>query len=554
VQRLGVVLMSLPARAAASAAGHDLPAVEAVGIHKRFGSTQALRGVDLALRPGQCLGLVGRNGAGKSTLVSILSGVQPQDAGEIRFDGSPAPPPGATGAWRRKIATVFQHSMVVPGLTVAENVFLGRQPLRRGSRFGMVDWRRMREQTRQVMAEWGFQIDANEPCANLTVEQRQVVEIARALAAGTRCLLLDEPTAALERGAVQRLFERIRQLTGSGVAVLYISHHLEEVFEICQDVAVVRDGELVLTAPTADLSNSDLVTAMVGAEAAAPAQTAARLTGAASGAAPGAAGRHEPVRLSVEHVSLASPGTSLIDVSLQIAAGERVGLTGLRGSGATTLARVIAGAVAPGAGRVLLDGQALPAGRRDVALHAGIGYIPEDRQREGFVATLGVAENVTMTITDLLARFAGILLPGTRAAAAAPLARSLSVVWAGPGQPTGELSGGNQQKVTVARAMAREPTLIVAVTPTRGVDVASKELLLRALADAADSGSRPGLLLATDELNDLVICDRVIVMVRGGIFAEFTQPPFSREELIAATEGLTLGARSAGHNEQEPER
>jgi simple sugar transport system ATP-binding protein len=544
--------MNRPARAAALAAGPVVPAAEAVGIHKRFGSTQALRGVDLALRPGQCLGLVGRNGAGKSTLVSILSGVQPQDAGEIRFDGNPAPPPGATGAWRRKIATVFQHSMVVPGLTVAENVFLGRQPLRRGRRLGVVDWRRMREQTRQVMAEWGFEIDANEPCANLTVEQRQVVEIARALAAGTRCLLLDEPTAALERGAVQRLFERIRQLTGSGVAVLYISHHLEEVFEICQDVAVVRDGELVLTAPTAGLSTSDLVTAMVGAQAGASARAAVRPAGAAhGGAAHGGAARDEPARLAVEHVSLASAGTSLIDVSLRVAAGERVGLTGLRGSGATMLARVVAGATAPGAGRVLLDGRELPAGRRDAALRAGVGYIPEDRQREGFVATLSVAENVTMTITDLLARFVGVLLPGTRAAAAAPLARRLSVVSAGLGQPAGELSGGNQQKVTVARAVARDPTLIVAVTPTRGVDVASKELLLRALADAADSGGRPGLLLATDELDDLVICDRVIVMVRGEVFAEFTHPPFGREELIAATEGLNRGGLAGRHNEQE---
>ena len=538
--------------------GPGVPAAEAAGIHKRFGSTQALRGVDLALWPGQCLGLVGRNGAGKSTLVSILAGVQPPDAGEVRFDGNPAPPPGATGAWRSKIATVFQHSMVVPGLTVAENVFLGRPPLRRGRRAGIVDWRAMREQTRQVMGEWGFQIDADEPCANLTVEQRQVVEIARALAAGTRCLLLDEPTAALERGAVQRLFERIRQLTGNGVAVLYISHHLEEVFEICQDVAVVRDGELILTGPAAGLSTGDLVTAMVGRQAG-PAGTAPRRPAGApgggersgSGERAGTGERAQPPRLAVERVSLASPGTSLSGISLRVAAGERVGLTGLRGSGATTLARVVAGATAPDSGRVLLDGRQLPAGRRDAALHAGVGYIPEDRQREGLVAALGVAENITMSITDLLASFAGVLLPGTRAAAAAPLAHRLSVVSAGPGQPAGLLSGGNQQKVTVARAMAREPALIVAITPTRGVDVASRELLLRALAGAADSGARPGLLLATDELDDLMICDRVIVMVRGEVFAEFTEPPFDREELIAATEGLALGGRAAERNDTE---
>jgi simple sugar transport system ATP-binding protein len=549
VQRLGVVLMSEPTTGAASAAGPAAPPAEAIGVHKQFGSTQALRGVDLALQPGQCLGLVGRNGAGKSTLVSILSGVQPADSGEVRFDGGPAPPPGATGAWRRKIATVFQHSMVVPGLTVAENVFLGRPPLRRGRRLGIVDWRRMREQTRQVMSEWGFDIDADEPCANLTVEQRQVVEIARALAAGTRCLLLDEPTAALERGAVQRLFERIRQLTASGVAVLYISHHLEEVFGICQDVAVIRDGQLVLTAPVAGLSTGDLVTAMVGTQAG----TAARDAGGRGGdAVPSAGAAQEPPRLAVENVSLVSPGTSVVSVSLAVRAGERVGITGLRGSGATTLARIVAGAVTPGAGRVLLGGKELPTGRPDAALRAGIGYIPEDRQREGYVAALGVAENVTMTISDLLAKFAGIVLPGEKARAAAPLTRTLSVVSSGPGQPVGELSGGNQQKVTVARALARDPKLIVAITPTRGVDVASKELLLRALAEAAGAGGRPGLLLATDELDDLVICDRVIVMVRGEVFAEFTEPPFDREALIAATEGLAAGGRATARNGQEP--
>ena len=540
--------MSEPAQVPVPAAGADAPAVAAEGIYKQFGSTQALRGVGLTLRPGQCLGLVGRNGAGKSTLVSILSGILQPDAGEVRFDGHPAPPPGAAEAWRAKIATVFQHSMVVPGLTVAENVFLGRPPLRAGRRLGVVDWRRMRAQTRQIMADWGFRVDANEPCASLTVEQRQVVEIARALAAGTRCLLLDEPTAALERDAVRRLFDRIRQLTANGVAVLYISHHLEEVFEICQDVAVIRDGQLVLTAPMAGLSTGDLVTAMVGEQAGAAAAVTARPGGAAPGRDP-----QETPRLVAEHVSLTTAATSLRDVSLQVRPGERVGLTGLRGSGATTLARIVAGAVAPDTGRVLLDGHVLPPGRRETALRAGVGYVPEDRQREGFVAALGVAENVTMTIADLLARFAGVLPPGVRARAAAPIARKLSVISAGLGQPVGELSGGNQQKVTVARALARDPALIVAITPTRGVDVASRELLLQALAGATGTDGRPGLLLATDELDDLVICDRVIVLVRGEVFTEFGAPPFDREALIAATEGLAAGdGRAAEHDGQEP--
>jgi simple sugar transport system ATP-binding protein len=518
------------------AASAARPAAEAAGIHKQFGSTQALRGVDLTLQAGRCLGLVGRNGAGKSTLVSILSGIYPADSGEVRFDGRPAPALGNVGAWRGQIATVFQHSMVVPGLTVAENVFLGRQP----RRAGLVDWRRMREQTRQVMAEWGFQIDVAQPCANLTVEQRQIVEIARALAAGTRCLLLDEPTAALERGAIERLFARVRQLTLSGVAILYISHHLEEVFEICQDVAVVRDGELVLTGPASGLSKDDLVTAMVGPDAAA---TRADLTrgvpggaAAARPAATAAANQGAPL-LVVDHVSAESAGGRVRDTSLQLRTGERVGITGLLSAGVTTLARIVAGAAPYGPGRVLLDGKQLAPGRRDLALRAGVGYLPEDRQADGFVPLLGVAENATMTITDWLARLAGFLRPQTRAAAAAPLARTLSIRSAGPNQPVGELSGGNQQKVTAARALARKPRLIVAVTPTRGVDVASKALLLAELARVtAETGA--ALLLATDELDDLAICDRVVVLVRGQPFTEFTEPPFDREALIAATEGI----------------
>ena len=507
------------------------PAVEAAGIHKRFGSTRALRGVDLSLQPGRCLGLVGRNGAGKSTLVSILSGLVAPDTGEVRLDGRPAPSLGDIAAWRGRIAAVFQHSMVVPNLTVAENVFLGRPPARRG----VVDWRRMREQTRKVMTDWGFDVNADTACGNLTVEQRQVVEITRALAAGTRCLLLDEPTAALERGAAQRLFERIRQLQAQGVAILYISHHLEEVFEICTDVAVLRDGELVRTAPLAEVTKDDLVTAMVGeqnisaertvASASAPRERA----GAAAAAGPGP-------DLLVEGVTFASPGVFLGNVSLTVRAGERVGVTGLRGSGATTLARIVAGAIAPDVGQVRLGDRVLRPGDRASALRAGIGYIPEDRQADGFVPLLGAAENIAMTITDRIARI-GFISPRTREARAAPLARRLSLVSAGLGQPVRELSGGNQQKVTVARALASDPVLIVAITPTRGVDVASKELLLSEL-DRITAETGASLLLASDELDDLVICDRVVVLVRGEIFTEFTEPPFDREALIAATEGL----------------
>jgi len=505
------------------------PAVEAAGIHKRFGSTRALRGVDLSLLPGRCLGLVGRNGAGKSTLVSILSGLYPPDAGEVRLDGHPAPSLGNIAAWRGRIATVFQHSMVVPGLTVAENIFLGCQPLRRG---GFVDWGRMRQQARKVMTDWGFDVNANTACGNLTVEQRQVVEITRALAAGTRCLLLDEPTAALERGAAERLFERVRQLQAQGVAILYISHHLEEVFEICTDVSVLRDGEMVLTAPLAEVTKDDLVTAMVGQEN----LSTERCVASAPGSRVRAPARAARPDLVVDGVTFASPGVFLGNVSLTVGGGERVGITGLRGSGATTLARIVAGAETPDAGQVRFGDHVLRPGDRAGALRDGIGYIPEDRQADGFVPLLGAAENISMTVTERIAR-GGFVGPRRREALAAPLARRLSLVSAGLGQPVRELSGGNQQKVTVARALASDPALIVAITPTRGVDVASKELLLAEL-DRITTETGASLLLASDELDDLVICDRVVVLVRGEVFTEFTEPPFDREALIAASEGL----------------
>ncbi|HEX4092406.1 MAG TPA: sugar ABC transporter ATP-binding protein [Trebonia sp.] len=519
--------------------------VEVTGIEKRFGTTRALHDVSLSIRAGQCLGLVGRNGAGKSTLVSILSGLVEPDAGTVAFGGEPAPRVGDTGRWHEWIATVFQHSMIVPDLSVAENVFLGSTP-------GLISWRAMRNRTSAIMREWGFDIAAGTLCRDLSVEQLQIVEIARALARGAKCVLLDEPTATLERDAGRRLFDRVRQLTAGGVAVLYISHHLEEVFEICQDVAVLRDGELVLAAPTAELSRDDLVLAMVGAshnqslersEVTAIGHPASG-TGASPAGQASAAGPAQPARdvvLSVEDLTADSTRGRLSGVSLQVRVGEIVGVTGLLSAGVATIGRVIAGAEQSTGGQVKVRGRRVPSGQRDVAQRAGVGYIPEDRHREGFVSHLGVAENVTMTITKRLADRFGLVSPARRVTAAAPLTRRLSLVSSGPGQPVGELSGGNQQKVTVARTLAHDPSLIVAITPTRGVDVASKELLLGSLSGVARD-NQAGVLLCSDELSDLDICDRVIVLVRGEIFTEFTEPPFDRDALIVATEGIAQEA------------
>jgi simple sugar transport system ATP-binding protein len=506
-------------------AGDQAAVLQAQGITKRFGSTVALRSVDARLDAGRCLGLVGRNGAGKSTLVSILSGLVAPDEGAVTFDGRPAPRTSDVSSWKERISTVYQRSMVVPWLTVAENVFLGSQP----TRSGVIRWREMRERTAAITEEWGFEIDPDTKCKDLSVDQLQIVEIARALAAGTRCVLLDEPTAALERAGIATLFDRVRHMVERGVAVLYISHHLEEVFEICSDVTVLRDGAVVLSAETAALEKEDLVAAMVGDIASGDeAHDTARRTLTRD---------RSRVRLRLDEVNRESAQGAVHGVSLEVAAGERVGVTGLLSSGVATLGRVAAGIEPLDSGQVLIDGKAIKTGDRRAALRAGVGYVPADRQLDGFVGQLGVAENETMTIVDSLSSRVGLLRPQTRHQAAAPIATGLSLVASSLNQEVRELSGGNQQKVTVGRALIHRPGVIVAITPTRGVDIASKALLLETLSSTALE-NEAALLLLSDELDDLALCDRVVVLVRGAVFAEFNEPPFDRELLIAATEGL----------------
>jgi simple sugar transport system ATP-binding protein len=329
-------------------------------------------------------------------------------------------------------------------------------------------------------------------------------------------------------------------LVAAGVAVLYISHHLEEVFEVCDDVAVLRDGELVLAQTTAGLSKDELVAAMVGPNVAA-------MTTTTRTQANGTEGRvhrdHGRPCLIVDHLSAVSARGAVRDVSLEVRHGERVGLAGLLGAGVATLARAVAGNQSWTSGKIEVEGIALVPRRPDKALKAGVGYVPEDRRAEGFVRMLSVGENSTMTIVDRLANRLGVVLPRKRDAAARPLAQRLSIVSAGLSQLVGELSGGNQQKVTVARAVASTPKLVVAITPTRGVDVASKATLLEALSSlASDEGT--AVLLATDDLDDLVICDRVVVLRNGEVVAEFTDPPFEREALIGAIEGFVADEKA----------
>jgi simple sugar transport system ATP-binding protein len=497
-------------------------AAEAEAIWKSFGRTKALQDVSVSVLPGECHALVGRNGAGKSTLVAVMTGLIKPDAGTVRLYGGPAPSLADRSAWQQRVACVYQRSMVVPSLSVAENIFLNR------SERSLVRWRELRRQARALLLEWGFDLDVEEPASALSVEQKQIVEIARALGLGARFLILDEPTASLESGAIERLFERVRRVKASGVGILYISHHLEEIYEICDTVTVLRDGRRITAAPVAELDHDRLVAAMVGGELA-RAQDAVAVAGDAAG----------PTRLELSHVSVRSPLGYADDVSLAVRAGECLGLFGLRGSGAVALADAVAGLVKPSGGSILLDGRPLDPGKVDRALARGVAYVPEDRHARGFVPTLGVRENLTIPILDRLSRW-GLVRSGRARAAAAPIAERLQIVSSGWEQPVAELSGGNQQKVVVGRALVSRPSLLVVNSPTVGVDIASKEALLGVIDEARRAGT--AVLLVSDDLDELRICTRVLALRRGEVVREFATPPWDRQLLIAAAEGFEAAA------------
>lgn len=500
----------------------------AQGIWKAFGETQALRDVSLEVASSECHGLVGRNGAGKSTLVATFTGLIRPDRGVVKFGTEVAPALADRAAWQRQVACVYQKSMVVPSLTVAENVFLNRTT---GNDHGIVNWRVMRSRARQVMLDWGFDLDVNRLVRDLSVEQRQVVEIARALSVGARFLILDEPTASLEKAAIERLFERIRRLKESEVGILYISHHLEEIYEICDRVTVLRDGERVLSQLVGEIKQDRLVEAMVGVAPQRMTEIAALNPVIASGL---------PL-LEISHLRIQATLGPVQDVSFSVSKGECVGLVGLQGSGTATVADTIVGLVKPISGEIRLDGKPIQTGRVDATLRQGVTYVPEDRHARGFIPYLGVGENLTLCILDHVSN-RGIVSLSAGNAVAAGLVEQLGIVASGLKQPVGQLSGGNQQKVVVGRALARRPSVLVAVSPTVGVDVAAKESLLNVISAARDGGT--AVLLVSDDLEDLRICTRLLVMVKGKLIKEYLEPPWDRHELIAAVEGLeTTSAR-----------
>lgn len=493
-------------------------AAEARGVCKSFAHIKVLHDVSVSIPIGDARALVGRNGAGKSTLVGLLTGIHAPSQGEIWLAGQAAPAPDDRRAWRERVACVYQRWMVIPQLTVAENLFLNDHPTRAG---GAVDWRRLRDQSMAALKEWGLDIDPDLEASRLTVEQRQIVEIARALLQGSRFIILDEPTAELERREVNRLFDRIRQLQENGVTFLYISHHLEEIYDICKTVTVMRDGRVVAESPLSELSKDRLVAAMVG-DAAPPASNATKPQDGARGHGTG-----------LEMRDVALPG-QVKDFNLEVKFGECVGLVGLAGSGKEDVAAAAVGLIEPLHGMVLINDAPAPTGSVSAVRAMGVAFVARDRHVQGLFPLMTLADNLTVTIWRKLGQL-GLISPSAQARRAQAQIADLGIVASSGQQSIGELSGGNQQKAMVGRALASEPKVLVLAAPTQGVDIASKRALFEIVERSKQRGM--AILIVSDDLDELVICDRVEVIFRGRIVRRF-QRGWGEHEMVTAIEGL----------------
>ena len=493
------------------------------GVSKRFGPTLALDNVSLTLRTGEARALIGRNGAGKSTLIAIITGLLHADGGSVSFGTS-----GVRTA-AEAVACVYQRSTLVPSLTAAENIALGGFP----TRGGLVNWGEVDRRARELLREWDCEDLAPQIVGDLDPVHRKVVEICRALAGGAEILLLDEPTAGLDADATVRLFDHIAAMRRRGVTVVYVSHYLEEIFQVCDTVTVLRDGRDVYTGALDGMGVGDLVNHMVG-------EVGVGTTGGAVHApatVPSPDGSRPRIVMKVDGLA-AAPLLERFDV--EIAEGECVGLVGLDGSGIFEVAESIAGMRRPDAGVIEVDGKVVPQGLVSRAIDHGIGFLPQDRQIAGFVACLGNEENTTLGILGRIRTAIGLISGRRRRDVYDDLASRWQIKAASGAQFTEELSGGNQQKVALARAFAGKPRVLVLTSPTAGVDVAAKASIFESIRAALATDHRSALIVSADD-TEFEICSRLLVMYRGRIVAELT-PPWTEATLAAAVQGSTVAA------------
>ncbi|MFO0896627.1 MAG: sugar ABC transporter ATP-binding protein [Pirellulales bacterium] len=504
------------------------------GIEKRFPGVFALRGVDLEVRAGEVHALLGENGAGKSTLMHVLAGVFPPDGGRIDFAGQEhAAFANERAALEAGVALVYQERSLFGPLSVAENIFAGRQPR---TRFRRIDYRRLHDESRKLLHEVGLDVDPQTPLERLSSAQQQLVEVAKALSVQAKLILFDEPTAALAPAEAERLFGLIRKLRAAGVGVVYISHRLEEVFALADRATVLKDGQGQGTFALSELSPQRLINLMVGRELN-PHQPRADTAPADS-----------PPLLQVRSLSDPADGAPrkprLENVGFDVRAGEIVGLAGLVGAGRSETALALFGARPGCRGEILVDGRTVQPGSPAAAIAAGIGYLPEDRKLSGLFLDMSIADNVASAAGRRFGvwRFRG----GEQRAKARELCSALRVVCRGPDEPVKNLSGGNQQKVILARWLLADPRVLLVDEPTRGVDVGAKAEIHQLLYEQARRG-KAVVVISSDMLELLAVSDRIVVMCEGRVTGELSRAEATEAKVVGlASQFRQAGARAAG--------
>ncbi len=493
------------------------PVLEAAGLHKSFVEIRAVDGVDFAVGDGEVHAIVGENGAGKSTLIKMLAGALTPDSGEIRIDGAPVSLPSVAAAQDHGIAVIYQERAVVPELTVAQNIMLGHEPTYRLP--GLIDRGAQRRKAEQIWALLGRPASVDTIVRELAPSIQQLVDIARALAFEARVVIMDEPTAALTHQETVRLFEIIRDLKRRGTAVIYISHDLEEIFEIADRVTVLRDGRLVRTLPVAEVTRPALIRMMIGREIDENA-------------------RHEAGRVEQEILSVSEirRGTELDGVSLTVRAGELLGIAGLVGSGRTELLRAIFGADPIEDGEMKLLGKAYSPRSPMDAVKLGVGFVPEDRKSQGLISAFTISENLSLPNYDLVSTARIWLSAARERRLATRMVTELKIDPPVPRWRSNHLSGGNQQKVVLAKWLAKKPKLLLVDEPTHGVDVGAREEIYRVLDDLAKAGT--GVIVVSSYLPEVLrISDRILVMRDGRIVLEVGRADASEEVLLNAATG-----------------
>lgn len=494
------------------------PLVELRAITKTFPGVLALKGVDLEVMPGEIHGLVGKNGAGKSTLVSVLTGLLRPDRGEVRINGRTLQSFDRRTTIEAGIGLVPQQVRLVPYLTVAENIFCGKLPT---NRTGNVDWKQVYDRAQAILDSLNVPVAATTPAGELKVAEQKMVAIAQALSSDMKLIVLDEPTAALPRDDAEIMFSFIRKLKDRGVSFIYISHHLDEVFAVCDRVTVMCDGARIGTYPVSELDMPKLVQLISGANV----ENYTRRTEMADG----------PVVLEVKHLTREG---AFYDINLTVRRGEVVGLAGLQGSGASEMMRAIYGLEPATGGEIRVDGQPVTIAHTLAALNSGIAWVPDDRRRFGIVGLRPIRENIALSVLHRLTVSLGFYSPRRERALAEQYVNDLNIVTPSLDQPVEFLSGGNQQKVLFARVAAVKPRVLLLDQPAQGVDVQAKAEIFRIV----DMMSREGIavVLYSSEINELLDnCDRILVFREGRIRAEIAAgtPEATEPQILLLAEG-----------------